>query len=71
MHLAVSLMLGAPVLFDFLDELLDVLNAIFRGDEHGIFCLNNDMISQAEGRHQPTLGKDKATLGIDREDIAT
>jgi hypothetical protein len=64
-----QLMLRAPFALDALNDLLDLLNAIFGRHEHSIFGLNDNVVSKADRRHQTTLGEHETALRIVRKHI--
>ncbi len=69
-HLAVQQMFPTPLRLDPRDQLLDVLDLVFRRHQHRILGLDHDVITQTHGCDQTMIGIDIAALGVLEQHVA-
>jgi hypothetical protein len=56
--------LVAAVRLQARDQLLDVLHAVLRGDQHGVLGLDDHVVLEADGRDQPALANTGSSLRV-------
>src|SRR3546814_8784060 len=67
---AVSVGLDAPLAFETLHDLLDVLDTILVRDQHRIIGLDNDVIGDTDQRHQAATRMHEVYMRFFEHDIA-
>src|SRR3546814_8646273 len=67
---AVSVGLDAPLAFETLHDLLDVLDTILVRDQHRIIGLDNDVIGDTDQRHQAAARMHEVFMRVFEHDIA-
>ncbi len=69
-HPAVALGLGAGLLHQVPDQLLDLLHAVLVGDHHGVLGLHHHHVVQADQGDQLVLAVDQAVAAVLQHDVA-
>src|SRR5690606_42050531 len=63
-------MLMSAIAFNALDDLFNVLNFVFMGDQQSIFGFDNDQVLNPDRCDQSALRPHQGTLGIVSDDVA-